>query len=92
MSKVLKVTNAKVRGLIEQFTKQYTLPDVIEFIQDGAGNWITSVENLESIRYKGIRQDFRQFLRDNGINANVNSIKEALRNYSSLIDYVPVPE
>lgn len=90
MSKVIKVTNAKARTLIEQFTRQYTLPDVIEFNQDGAGNWVTSIENLENIRYKGIRQDFKQFLRDNGVNANVNSIKEALQNYSTLIDYVPV--
>ena len=89
--KVIKVTNQKVRRLIEEFTAQYTHPDVIVFVLDGAGNFITSAECLEDIRYKGIREDLRTFLRDNGINTNVRSIKEALQNYGQVIDYVPVP-
>lgn len=90
--KVIKITNAKVRGLIEQFTFQYTYPDIIVFVLDGLGNRITSVECLEDVRYKGIRNDLRQFLRDNGIITNITSIKEALQTYGELIDYVPIPE
>jgi hypothetical protein len=89
--KVIKVTNAKIRRLIEEFTAQYTRPDVIIFVNDGAGNFITSVESLEDLRYKVSREDLRTFLRANGINTNIRSIREALQTYGEVIDFIPVP-
>jgi len=89
---VIRVNNATVRILIEQFTEQYCQPDAIKFVQDGAGNWITSVENFQNARYVGIREDFKQFLIVNGIQTNVRSLKEALEQYGTVINYVPVPD
>lgn len=86
--KVIRINNATVRRLRKDFTLQYTLPDTIDFVPDGNSAWITSVENLQNVRYKGIRQDFRQFLIDNGIQTNITSLKEALETYGTLIDYV----
>lgn len=91
--RVVKVTNTTVQNLIEQFTEQYTDPDVIKFVQDGNGDWITSRENFQNIRYIGIRSDLKQFLRDNGISLtqvqDINSLKDALQKWGQIIDYVP---
>jgi len=86
--KVLKVTNAKVRRLIEQFTNEKTFPDVIAFTKDGNSDWIVSKSVLTGIRYTGIRSDLKQFLADNGVNANVTSLKAALQKYATEINYV----
>jgi len=90
--KVIRVNNATARRLIEEFTEQHTKPDVIKFVQDGNGAWITSVENFQNVRYVGIRQDFRQFLIANGINTTITSLKEALQTYGTVIDYVKPPD
>lgn len=86
--KVIRVNNATVRRLIEEFTDQYTKPDAIKFVQDGNGAWITSPENIQNVRYTGIRQDFKQFLIANGVNTTITSLKEALETYGAVIDYV----
>jgi hypothetical protein len=86
--RVVKVANAVVRGHIESFTLQYTKPDCIKFIQDGLGNWVTSVENFQNIRYVGIREDLREYLLNNGVQTTVRSLKEALERWGELIDYV----
>lgn len=91
MPKVLRVNNAAVRNHIENFTQQYTFPDVIKFVQDGAGNWVTSIENLENLRYKGIRSDIKEYLQAQGINNNFRSLREVLENYGVEIDYIPEP-
>jgi hypothetical protein len=90
--RVIRVNNATVRRLIEEFTDQYTKPDAIKFVQDGNGAWITSVENIQNIRYVGIRQDFKQFLIDNGVNTSTTSLKEALETYGANIEYVQPPQ
>lgn len=87
--KVIRVNNATARRLITEFTQQNTFPDVIEFVKDGNGAYVTSVENIQNVRYVGIRQDFRQFLIANGINTTITSLKEALQTYGAVIDYVP---
>jgi peroxiredoxin len=89
---VLKVNNANVRMHLENFSKQYTFPDEIKFVQDGNGDWITSIENLQNIRYKGIRADFKEYLAANGIVVNVNSLKEALERWGDIIVHVPKPD
>lgn len=86
--KVIRVNNATVRFHIERFTEQYTFPDVIKFVQDGNGNWITSIENLENARYVGIRNDLIQYMRDNNITTTAKSIRELLQNFGAQIDYV----
>lgn len=89
---VIRVNNATVRRLIEEFTDQYTKPDAIRFVQDGNGDWITSTENIQNIRYVGIRQDLKQFLIANGVQTNITSLKEALQTYGAVVEYVPKPE
>lgn len=89
MAKVVRVNNATVRGHIEAFTKQYTFPDIIQFVQDGNGAWVTSIENFQNLRYSGVRADLREYFLANGINTQVRSLKEALENWGVIIDYVP---
>ena len=86
--KVIRVNNATVRMHIERFTQQYTFPDVIQFVQDANGNWITSIENLENFKYVGIRQDLIEYMRDNGIQTTAKSLREVLQNFGAQIDYV----
>jgi hypothetical protein len=88
MAKVLSLSNATVRMHIENFTAQYTFPDVIKFVQDGHGNWVTSVENFLNLKYTGVRQDLKQYFADNGIQTNVRSLKEALEKWGVIIDYI----
>ena len=90
--KVVKISNAKVRGLIEQFTAQYTKPDLIIFIKDGNGDFITSVENAQTLRYKTNRETFKKFINDNGIVTNLKNIKDVLAQYGEIIDYVKPTE
>jgi len=85
--RVVRVNNATVRTLIEQFTELHTKPDAIKFININS-SWVTSIENFQNARYIGIREDFKQFLIDNGINTNISSLKEALETYGNLILYV----
>lgn len=89
---VLKCTNATVRTLINEFTKQYTFPHVIEFIQDGNGDWITSLENLQNVRLIADKANLKQFLSDNGVNVNVKNLKEVLENYCTVVPYVAPPD
>jgi hypothetical protein len=84
---VIKVTNATVRGHIENFTQQYTFPHVIKFVRDGALNWVTSLENFQNIRYTGIRSDLKEYFAANGIQTNVRSLKEALEQWGEQIEY-----
>lgn len=90
--KVIRVNNATARALIEEFTNTYTKPDVIKFVQDGAGNWVTSVECLQAVRFSADRQDVKTFLESRGINNNHKSLKDVLQQYGTQIDYVPLPE
>lgn len=90
--KVVKVDSATVRTHIENFTAQYTFPNAIKFIQDGNGDWITSVENLLNLPYKEIRKDLKKYLNDNGITTDVDSLKKALETWGTVIDYVAPPE
>ena len=89
MAKVVRVNNATVRGHIENFTRQYTFPDVIKFIQDGASVWVTSVENFQTLRYTNVRDDLREYLITNGVQTSVRSLKEALETWGAIIDYTP---
>lgn len=86
--KVVRVDNATVRGHIENFTAQYTFPNAIVFVQDGSGNWVTSVENFLNLPYMELRDDLKQYLADNGIQTNVRSLKAALTKWGVIIDYV----
>lgn len=86
--KVIRVNNATVRFHIERFTEQYTFPDVIKFVQDKNGDWITSIENLENMKYVGIRQDLITYMKDNGIQTTAKSLREILQNFGAQIDYV----
>lgn len=52
------------------------------------GDWVTGVENLQNIRYVGIREDFQTFLIARGINTNIQSLKEALDQYGTVVDYI----
>jgi hypothetical protein len=88
MAKVVTVADAIVRWHIENFTAQYTFPDVIKFVQDGLGNWVTSVENFQGVRYVTVREDLKQYFLDNGITTDVRSLKEALEKWGLIIDYV----
>lgn len=89
--KVVRVNNATVRSLIEEFTTANCVPHAIKFVQDGNGAWITSVENLQTLKYTEIRQDFKQFLISRGIVTTITSLKEALETYGVVIDYVSPP-
>ena len=89
---VLKCTNAKVRGLIEQFSLENTFPNVIRFEQDGNSDWITSVENLQNAKLIADKENLKQFLLDNGINVNVKNLKEVLQNYCTVVPYVAPPQ
>lgn len=88
MAQVVRVNNAIVRGHIENFTRQYTFPDAIKFVQDGNGNWVTSVENFLNLKYSGVRQDLKEYFIANGIQTNVRSLKEALENWGVVIEHV----
>lgn len=91
MAQVVRADNAIVRGYIEAFTSQYTFPDAIRFVQDGNGNWVTSVENFLNIKYSAIRQDFKKYLKDNGIVTEVDSLKKALETWGVAIEHVAPP-
>lgn len=57
-------------------------------MQGGNGDWITSVENFLNLPYKEIRADLKQYLLDNGIVTDVDSLKKALEKWGTVIDYV----
>jgi len=89
---VIQVTNATVRYHIENFTAQYTNPDAIKFVRDGAGRWVTSKDNLLNARFRATRQDLREYLQSNGVNvpADVHSLKDALNRWGTKILYTPI--
>jgi hypothetical protein len=49
--KVIKVDSEKVRYLIEEYSRKYCFPDLIQFVQDGAGNYIVGTSVLQGKRY-----------------------------------------
>ena len=89
---VLKCSNAKVRGLIEDFSLQYCAPHAIKFTQDGNGDWITSTENLQNVRLIADKENLKQFLDDQGIRVRVRNLKEVLQNFCTVVPYVAPPE
>lgn len=92
VKRVVRVNNATVRMHVENFTQQYTFPDVIKFVQDANGDWVTSVENFQNLKYSGVRADLKEYFAANGITTNVRSLKEALENWGTIIDYVKPPD
>lgn len=100
--KVLTISDPKVRSVIEQFTEQNCKPDVVKFIQDGNGNWITAPENLLNKKFtfeKVVKGETTESIR---IKLSTETTKESLQSsvsiadlidkYAVLIDYVPVPD
>lgn len=95
MNIVIKVDNAKVRQMIEAYTELHCKPDVVKFVQDGAGNWITSVENIDNIRFnsKAGTNQLKTFLVANQeASDNSESIVELIVKYGVEVEYVPLPE
>lgn len=88
MPQVVRLDNAIVRGYIEVSTMQYTFPDAIRFIPDANGIMVTSVENNLNIKFTEIRQDFKKYLKDNGIVTDVDSLKKALETWGVVIEHV----
>jgi hypothetical protein len=90
---VLMVSNATVRNLIQQFTAQYTFPDIIVFVQDGNNNWIVGRQNLINLKYVATRSELKAFLTANGITQQqaqgINSLKDAFNKWAVKIAYVP---
>lgn len=88
---VIKVSNSVVRTHIENFTLQYCKPHMVYFIQDGNGDWVTSIESLQNAWIEGSKQDLKQYLSDNGLNIpnGLRTVKDVLNNYGEVITYVP---
>jgi hypothetical protein len=104
---VIRVTDPIARDVIERFTLQYCKPDAVKFIQDGNGDWITSVENLQNKRYtfeKTLTTQTRttvetklreEVKREPTLTVRDNeytNLADLLQRYGEVIDYVPVPD
>lgn len=51
MSLVIAIQDLKARQDIEQYAREHTFPNVIQFIEDVQGNWIVPVECLSDSAY-----------------------------------------
>jgi hypothetical protein len=98
---VIRVSDPKHRAIIEQFTLENCQPHAIKFVQDGNGDWITNIENLNNERFtfkeskRGATEAVLQLklsaeLSKEGLNAQ--HIADMLTKYGEPIDYVPVKE
>lgn len=74
---VLRVSNSGQRTAIENYTLNQTFPDIIVFLQDGNGDWITSTETLADVKYNR--------------EAHVANVIQRLTQHGEVIDYVPPP-
>jgi hypothetical protein len=93
MPNVIKVDNIEARILIETFTNLYCFPDAIQFVQDGAGNWIMSTENLTNEKYLYPDQiQLQEFLTANNVVQPLTSIVDVFNIYGEEIEYVPIVE
>jgi hypothetical protein len=90
MTTVIQVDNAEARQLIEAYTNLYCAPDAIEFVQDGAGNYVMSKENLSNEKYLNPdQQQLQQFLAANNVLQPFTSIIDVIAVYGVEIEYAP---
>lgn len=72
---VLRVSNSGQRTAIENYTLNQTFPDIIIFLQDGNGDWITSTETLSDAKYNRP--------------GHVSNVITRLTQHGEIIEYVP---
>jgi hypothetical protein len=91
--KVIQVDNERARQLIELYTAEFCFPDVIKFVQDGAGNWVMSMENLTNDKFVNPDKDLlAKFLLDNLVSEQFKSITEVITKYGIETDYIQPTE
>jgi len=61
-------------------------------MQDGSSAWVVPMEVLQNAYYQTSKADLKQYLADKGINLphGVNTFKEVLENYGTIITYTPL--
>lgn len=90
---VIKFDNERARQLIEVFTDMYCRPDIIKFVQDGAGNFIMGKENLDNQRFNQPNDEQLQaFLIANNVTQPIRNIVDVVSFFGSEIEYVPLPD
>lgn len=90
MATVIKIDDAEARALIEAYTGRYCFPDAIQFVLDGAGNYVMSTENLENEKY--LYPDsvaLTAFLIENNVLQQFRNILDVIAVYGTEIEYVP---
>jgi hypothetical protein len=93
METVIKVDNAEARILIEAYTNLYCLPNAIQFVQDGAGNWIMSKENLlNEVYLNPDQEELQSFLAANNVLQPFTSIVDVINVYGEEIEYLAISE
>jgi hypothetical protein len=93
MAKVIKVDDLRARNLIELYTAQHCFPDVIKFVQDGAGNLVMSPENLSNLKYTHPDPETTAaFTTEHQTTQPFKSISEIIAVYGVEIDYIPHPD
>lgn len=89
--RVIKFESERARQLIEVFTDLYCKPDVIKFVQDGAGNWIMGLENLSNPRFSNPNDEqLNDFLASNNVTQPINNLNDVVALFGVEIDHVPV--
>lgn len=87
---VIKVDDPEARQLIESYSRLYCHPDIIQFIQDGAGNWIMSYENLNNPKFTNPDQEILQeFCAEHGVLQLFTSINDIISVYGTEIEHIP---
>ena len=99
--KVIKVDSEKVRYLIEEYSRKYCFPDLIQFVQDGAGNYIVGTSVLDPLMGKRyVREDKEKLEAEATLTKTVltkstdelDSIAKLIIEYGEEIDYIPIPD
>jgi hypothetical protein len=99
--KVIRVNSEKVRFLIEEYSRKYTFPDLIQFVQDGAGNYIVGTSVLDPLMGKRyVREDKQKLEAEATLTKTVltkstdelDSIAKLIIEYGEEIDYIPLPD
>lgn len=89
--RVIKFESERARQLVEAFTELYCQPDVIKFVQDGAGNWVMGMENLSNPRFSNPNDEQLQaFLLANQVVENIHNLNDVITLFGVEIDYIPI--
>lgn len=102
---VIRVNDEKARIIIEQFTAEHCKPHAVKFVQDGNGDWVTSLENFQNPRFTfsklaptKTKAEVETLLKTEvqkelAVQDNeYSNIADLIQLYGEIIDYVPLPE